>query len=128
METPGPLSEKVRAYDRALTELVAHVETKADWDPLTRFIAVDDFQRVGTFTEVQDWDAYADMLTGWAKAIDSFETSVRRVSELDHLVYYEVEERHHRGGAVSSVNTLTVFEFDDQGLIRRLDVFLQRPR
>ncbi len=40
----------------------------------------------------------------------------------------EVEERHHRGDSVSVVNSLTVFEFDHEGLIRHLDVFLQQPR
>jgi hypothetical protein len=111
-----------------MTELVPGVKTPADWEPLTTFVAVDDFERVGTFLEIQDWVDYTEMLTGWATAIDSFETSVRRISELPNLVYYEIEERHQRDGHVSRVNTLTVFEFDGEGLIRRLDVFLQQRR
>jgi hypothetical protein len=124
----GPLTSRVLEYDELMTQLVPTVKTPADWEPLTRFVAVDDFERVGTFLEVQDWDAYAAMLTGWANAIDSFETSLRRSNEFGHLVYYEVEERHHRGATVSVVNSLTVFEFDDEGLIRHLDVFLQQRR
>jgi hypothetical protein len=53
---------------------------------------------------------------------------VRRVSELDDLVYYEVEERHHRDGDVHVVNSMTVFAFDDDRKIRHLDVYLQQPR
>jgi hypothetical protein len=68
------------------------------------------------------------MLTKWAGSIDSFETSVRRVSESGNLVYCEIEERHHRGGSVSVVNSLTVFEFGDGAKIRRLAVYLQQPR
>ena len=124
----GALAAKVLEYDRVMTELAPNVASPADWEPLSRFIAVEDFERVGTFMEVQDWDAYTEMLTRWANAIDSFETSVRRISEVSNLVYDEVVERHHRGGTVSVVNSLTVFEFDDAGLIRRLAVFLQQPR
>jgi hypothetical protein len=118
----------VLEYDRVMTELVPRVETPADWEPLTRFVAVDDFERVGTFLEVQDWAAYTEMLTGWATAIDSFETSVHRISEVANLVYYEIEEQHQRAGNVTVLNTLTVFEFDGEDLIRRLDVFLQQRR
>ncbi len=88
--TTGPLSGAVLEYDRVMTQLVPTVKRPADWKPLTRFIAVKDFERIGTFLEVQDWDTYAQMSTGWAHAIDSFETSVHRVSEVSNLVYYEV--------------------------------------
>ena len=42
------------------------------------------------------------MLTQWASATDSFETTVRRISEVDGLVYFEIEERHFRGGKATS--------------------------
>ena len=68
------------------------------------------------------------MLTQWASATTKFETTVRRVSELSGLVYFEIEERHFRGDTVNVVNSLTVFEFDDAGKIRHLDVYLQQER
>ena len=127
-ENPGPLAQKVLGYERVMGELVPSVRTPDDWRPLEEFVAVEDFERVGTFMEVQDWRQYTEMLSQWAGSIDSFETSVRRISELPGLVYYEIEERHHRGGNVSVVNSLTVFEFGDDGRIRRLAVYLQQPR
>ena len=131
MTTPGdagPLTDKVLGYEAAMRRLVPTVRVQEDWQPLTEFVAVEDFERVGTFMEHQDWHAYAEMLTQWAGSIDSFETSLHRVSESGNLVYYEIEERHHRGGNVSVVNSLTVFEFGDDGRIRRLAVYLQPPR
>ena len=80
------------------------------------------------FLEVQDWQQYTEMLTKWASATDSFETTVRRISELRDLVYYEVEERHFRGDDVHVVNSMTVFEFNEDGKIRHLDVYLQQAR
>jgi len=124
----GPLTQTVLDYVRTMEELVPTVTTPEDWAPLTAFVAVDGFERVGTFLEVQDWAQYTAMLTRWAGAIATFETTVRRISELPGLVYYEVEERHFRGGEPHVVNSLTVFAFDDDAKIRHLDVYLQQPR
>jgi hypothetical protein len=127
-ESPGPLTRTVLDFVDAMRLLVPTAQAPADWEPLMEFVAVDEFERVGTFLEVQDWRQYTEMLTTWALATDSFETPVRRVSELDDLVYYEVEERHYRGDDVHVVNSMTVFAFDDDGKIRHLDVYLQQAR
>ena len=50
------------------------------------------------------------------------------ISELPGLVYLELEERHTRDGGVAAVNSLPVCEFNDAGLIKHLDVYLQQPR
>jgi hypothetical protein len=68
------------------------------------------------------------MLTQWASATDSFETTVRRISKSRGLVYFEVEKRHFRAGDVNVVNSMTVFEFNEDGKIRHLDVYLQQAR
>jgi len=125
---PGPLTRTVLDFVKTMERLVPTVESRDDWTPLTEFVAVDEFERVGTFLEVQTWSQYAEMLTQWASAIATFETTVQRISELPGLVYYEVEERHLVGDQVNVVNSLTVFEFDDDGKIRHLDVYLQQAR
>jgi hypothetical protein len=124
----GPLTRKVLDYDDAMERLVADVDDPVDWAPLAEMVAVDDFERVGTFLEVQNWSQYTEMLTRWASATDSFETSVRRISGSGALVYYEVEERHVRGDTVNVINSMTVFEFDAHDKIRRLHVYLQQAR
>jgi hypothetical protein len=127
-ENAGPLTRKVLEYEQAMKRLVPTIEAPADWAPLAEFVAVDTFERVGTFLEVQNWQQYTEMLTHWASATETFETTVRRISELPGLVYFEIEERHFRGGDVHVVNSMTVFEFDEDGKIRHLDVYLQQPR
>ena len=123
----GPLTRKVLDYVEAMRRLVPTAKTPAEWAPLTEFVAVDDFERVGTFMEVQDWQQYTGLLTQWSSSIAEFETVVRRISELDRLVYYEVEEHHQRPGGVHVVNSMTVFAFNDDGKICHLDVYLQQP-
>jgi hypothetical protein len=125
-ERAGPLTQRVLEYDRALQRLVDGAMDPADWAPLAEFVAVQDFERVGTFLEVQNWNDYTEMLTRWASATESFETTLRRISETGALVYYEIEERHSRGDNVNVVNSMTVFEFDANNRIRRLNVYLQQ--
>ena len=124
----GPLTCKVLDYDRTMKHLVRAAEAPADWAPLSAFVATDEFERVGTFLEVQNWQQYTEMLTRWASATAQFETTLRRIVELASHVYYEIEERHFRGDDVTVVNSMTVFEFNEDGKIRHLDVYLQQPR
>ena len=128
LENADPLTRKVLEYERTMKRLVPALKSPADWAPLGEFVAVDEFERVGTFLEVQNWPQYVEMLTQWAKAAESFETTVRRISELRGLVYFEIEERHFRGGKVNVVNSMTVFEFNEDGKIRHLAVYLQQAR
>jgi hypothetical protein len=43
-------------------------------------------------------------------------------------VFFEIEERHYRDGGVHVVNSMTVFDFDEHGKIRGLNVYLQQGR
>lgn len=124
----APLTRTVLDYTEAIQLLVPSVKTSDDWAPLAEFVAVDDFQRVGTFMEVQDWQQYTDMLTQWASSVDKFDATVRRITEGPELVFFEIEERHFRGEGVHVVNSMTVFEFDQAAKIRHLDVYLQQGR
>jgi hypothetical protein len=128
MSETGPLTRKVLEYEQTMRRLVPAAGAPSDWAPLAGFVAVDEFERVGTFLEVQNWHQYAEMLTRWASATDSFETTVRRISESARLVYYEIEERHFRGDGVNVINSMTVFEFNEEDKIRHLDVYLQQAR
>ena len=125
-DATGPLAQRVLAYAETVATVVPTIQSPADWAPVAEFLDVDQFERVGTFLEVQNWAQYSEMLTGWASGIDSFETEIHRISEISNLVYFEIEERHHVGDQTVVLNSLTVFEFDDAGKIRHLDVFMQK--
>jgi len=128
LKDPGPLTRVVIEYDRTMQRLVPWAKSTADWAPLAELVAVDEFRRVGCFLEVQNWQQYLEMLQQWASAAAGFETTVRRISELPGLVYYEVEERHVRkGGGGNVVNSMTAFGFNAAGKIDRLNVYLQQP-
>ena len=128
MSEAGPLTRTVLEFEQTMKRLVPAIKAPADWAPLAEFVAVDEFERVGCFLEVHNWQQYTEMLTKWASPQDSFETTVKRITELPGLVYFEVEERHFRGDKVHVVNSLTVFEFNADGKIRHLNVYLQQAR
>jgi hypothetical protein len=128
----GALSRKVLGYEKTLKRLVRAAGepdfAPADWAPLAEFAAVDEFERIGTWLEVMNWQEYTEFLTQWARSSAGFDTAVRRVSELPGLVYPEIEERHTRPGGVAVVNSLSVFESNGNAKIRHLDVYLQQLR
>ena len=127
-EDPGPLARVVLHYQDLMKQLVPTATSPNDWGPLAELVAVDAFERTGSFLEVQSWREYTEMLTQWASRISRFETTVHRISELSNLVYFEIEERHFSGSSVGVVNSMTVFGFDVEAKICHLDVYLQQSR
>jgi hypothetical protein len=130
--TVGPLAAKVLRYTDLIEQTVHAAKAvgfqPSAWDALGEVVAVDTFQRVGNFMEIMDWQGYVDMLTRWATSTD-FWSQFRRISEVGNVVFLELEEHNTpEGGAETVVNSLSLYEFDDAGKIRHLDIYLQyRP-
>ena len=121
------LSRKVLEWGLITKQLVDEAKQPGfsveSWAPIKEMVAVDEFERVGNFKEVLRWDEYVAFLTKWAPKAD-WECSFKRITERpDGVVLIELEERMG-GGAV---NSLSVYEFDDGGKVRHLDIYLQMP-
>jgi hypothetical protein len=93
---------------------------------LAEFAAVDEFERVGNFKEVMTWAHYAAFLAAWMPTAE-WDCSFRRITEASNRVFLELEEHAGVGDARRSVNSTSIYEFDDTGKIRHLDVYLQMP-
>lgn len=94
------------------------------WSPLSALVHTANFVRVGNFKEVMDWDAYVSFLTDWARAAE-WECSFKRITEVGRVVFLELEERSAVGDYKTVVNSVSVYEFNDDGKISRIDVYLQ---
>lgn len=94
------------------------------WAPLARLLDTATFRRVGNFKEVMNWTEYATFLTQWAPSAD-WECSFKRITERGYLVFLELEERSVVGEFSNVVNSLTVYEFNSDGKIIHIDVYLQ---
>jgi len=91
---------------------------------LADLVDTENFLRVGAFKEEMDWAGYTAFLTGWATTSE-WECTFKRITEHDDLVFLELEERSVVGDFRSVVNSLSVYQFSDDGRIRRLDLYLQ---
>lgn len=94
------------------------------WAPLAELVAGDDFVRIGPFKEVMNWAEYAEFLTNWAQSSD-WDCSFKRISEAGDVVFLELEERSQIGDFSSVVNSASVYEFNAEGKISYIAVYLQ---
>ena len=124
----GPLGQRVLEFAEIIERTVPAAKdaafADAAWAPLASLVATDEFERIGIWREVMSWQEYVTFLTKFAAA-KGFESTVRRITETSDVVFYEIEERHIKDGEVNIVNSMNVFEFDDEAKIRRLDVYIQ---
>lgn len=123
-------SRKVLEYGLLMKRMVDEAKqpdfSAASWDVLRDLVAADDFVRVGNFKETQDFAGYVEFLTAWAPAAE-WECSFKRITEIDGRVFLELEERSRVGEFSSVVNSMSVYDFDADGKIHHLDVYLQMP-
>jgi len=124
------LSRRVLEYSELMKRTVDAAKgpgfSVASWDPLAELVAVDVFERVGNFKEVMNWPDYVEFLTGFATSTD-WECSFKRITEANRVVFLELEERIRVDAFNSTVNSLSVYEFDGSDRIRHLDIYLQMP-
>src|SRR5271157_2198365 len=94
----GPLRKIVTAFVEAQTKVMAAgVSKPSDWAPMAKFLAVDEFKRVGAYLEVFNYPEYCEFMTGWAAGGTRFEMTEFYVTEIGNAVFQEIEERHYRG-------------------------------
>lgn len=135
-EMPNPddytgLSRTVLRYGEGFLQVVNRIKqpgfSDADWAPLEALVDVDSFERVGVFltpkAEVIGWAQYKSYITQYGGGT-SWEGTLRHLTEQGNRVIQELEERNTRDGVTDIANTVTIFEFNDAGKLRHLDVYV----
>jgi hypothetical protein len=129
------LTEKVFEFLHRMEALVSGASgavTDDYWAPLTEMVAVDEFRRrvpENAFPgsdqatdpwarQVMEWGQYLECFNLWVLASPAYSNVITRIAEFPGLVYLEVEEHH--GDHI--FNSLSVYEFDDQGKIAGIRV------
>jgi hypothetical protein len=122
------LSRTVLEYSLTMKRLVDAAKKPGfsddSWAPLAKFVATEEFQRVGNFLEVMTWRDYVAFLTKWATGSE-WDCSFKRISESAGVVFLELEERSRVGKHANVVNSCSIYEFNDAGKLRHLDIYLQ---
>ena len=124
-------SRKVLDYSQIMKRMVDTAKepgfSAATWAPLAelkQMIATEEFERVGNFKEVMNWESYVGFLANWAPNAE-WECSFKRITERGNVVFLELEERASASGYNTAVNSLSVYEFNDAGKIHHVDIYLQ---
>jgi hypothetical protein len=124
------LSRKVLQYSEHFLRIVNKIKqssiTDADWAPMEELIDVKNYKRMGVFegaeAEFSTWQEYRKIIAQYGGMTD-WEGTLRRITEVPNLVYLELEERNSRAGVTDVSNTVTIYEFKADKLIK-LDVYV----
>jgi len=138
----GPMSRSVLEFLTIMDAVVNKAKqppiTAEDWAPLGALVDRDNFHRVGNFGEHVNWPQYVELLVGWANSSwwKGYLFRLREVpatQDKPGLVYLESEERSNpdhpvtEDGDYSTLPSIAVYQFDDEGKINALHVYDQRP-
>lgn len=139
-EMPNPedytgLKRKVLQYSEgfvaAVNRLQAGAPAKEVWAPLEQLVDVDAFTREGVFlgaeAEVIGWEQYKSYISQYA-GHTSWEGTLRHITEEPGRVILELEERNTQNGRTHVSNTVTIYEFNEAGRLRHLDVYVMPLR
>jgi len=126
VSTTAPFVQRAIDFVTAIGGLAArtrqgHADPGA-WAALAQDVAIADFRYVGRARENLDWAEFLDRLDHWSRATD-FTGTVERVEQSASLVFVQLGETWGAGDAVQHLTTMTIFEFDATGRLRRIDAF-----
>lgn len=123
---PGPLRQVVLDFNACQAKiLAAGVKSAADWEPMSAYIDVERFKRVGAYLEELNFADYCDFLAGWAAGGTQFEFTEFHVTEVGNALFQEIEERHTRGDQFIRKNVIAVYRFTPENKIYHLDIYEQ---
>lgn len=121
-EISSPRAQRAMAYGDKMAAIV-NGQSDDNWDALLPLIDANRFVRRGNERTEMDWPSYRAMLEQWGAHSQKYEKDLHRASEVGNLVYLDLDERATAAdGSVSSLRSLSVYEFDEQDRIVAVDV------
>lgn len=128
----GPLATKAILYCDMVADTAgrtgdADFDAEFGWAAVEAMVDIPSFIRYGAMREVINWSEYRKMLSGWGGSTD-FWYNFRRVTECpaSNRVFWELEEHNTpNGGEETVVNSMTAVQFNDAGMVCRMDVYIQ---
>lgn len=115
-------AQRAMAWGDKMTAIVNR-KTDESWDALLPMIDADRFVRRGNERAEMGWTSYRGLLEDWARADGKYEKTLHRASEVGNLVYLDLDERSElKDGTVSSLRSISIYEFDEADRIVAVDV------
>jgi SnoaL-like domain len=99
-----------------------------DWSGLAATLTDGEFERIGPFRDiVASKLAYVAFLERVVSALSGYRLVPERVADAELVVYAEVTESFVHEGERKAFPEVLVFDLADDGLIRRVQVYIMRP-
>jgi hypothetical protein len=99
-----------------------------DWTGLARTLTDGDFERIGPFRDiVASKGEYVAFLEKQVSALAEYRIVPERIVSAERVVYAEVTESCVHAGEEKAFPEVLVFDLADDGLIRRVQVYMMRP-
>ena len=129
------LSRKVLKYSEGFAKISEKLQkgpvSDADWATFEQVVDVENFERQGVFltakAEICGWKKYKEIISSYAGGT-IWEGTLRNITESKNRVILELEERNIRNGVNNVSNTVTIYEFNDAGQVRHLEVYVMPLR
>lgn len=117
-------AQRAMAYGDTMAAIVNRTSDDT-FDALLPMIDATRFIRRGNERTEMDWPAYRAMLDQWAEHSGKYEKDLHRASEVDNLVYLDLDERATaKDGTVGALRSISIYEFDEQDRIVAVDVIM----
>ncbi len=99
-----------------------------DWESLASCLA-EDVHRTGPYLdEVRGKQPYVDFLSGILPTLRNYRLKVSRVRKVEGgSAIVELVEALDANGVRTEYPEALLFDFDEEGLIRRVDVYIKQP-
>ncbi|MDE8650260.1 hypothetical protein [Novosphingobium album (ex Liu et al. 2023)] len=125
----GPNSRRAVTYSYVMKRILDSAKAPGfgdeAWAPLGELVDIAAFARMGNFMEVVDWNQYVPLLSMWSKATD-WTFHVRRVTEGEDYAVLELHETAGYPDRDEDYNSISVYQFGQDGRLVHLDVYLQK--
>jgi hypothetical protein len=126
MTVTGKLTRQALDFAGAIREIAARAKqqgfTADAWNALAQGVAINTFLYVGRTKEALRWADFLTRLDRWSRATD-FASTVDRVEQSGNLVFLQLDERSTTDNTSKQLTTMTIFEFDAEDRLRRIDSF-----
>jgi hypothetical protein len=120
----SPRVKKAMAYGDKMAEIV-NGTTDESWDALLPMIDKDRFVRRGNERTELDWQGYRGLLDQWLSHAGAYEKKLHRASEVGDVVYLDLDEKATaKDGSVSTLRSISIYEFDQADRIVGVDVIM----
>jgi len=113
---------------QAVCELSQQREiTAADFDPIAELVAPDQFLRTGIYKDESDWSSCVEKYLQFA-GTSLWSGKLRWINTVGNLVFQELEETITRPQGKNIINTMTVYEFNENDKVTALRVYYQQEQ